>query len=52
MKKEQLVEECKKRNLDTSGKITDLKSRLKNNAEKQNSVEELFKKYDQDRSKK
>jgi DNA polymerase delta subunit 1 len=51
MKKEQLVEECKKRNLDTSGKITDLKSRLKNNAEKQNSVEDLFKKYDQDRSK-
>ena len=51
MKKEQLVEECKKRNLDTSGKITDLKSRLKNNAEKQNSVEDLFKKYEQDRSK-
>jgi hypothetical protein len=25
--------------------------RLKNDAEKQNSVEELFKKYDQDRSK-
>src|SRR6056300_1265566 len=51
MKKEQLVEECKKRNLDTTGKITDLKLRLKNDTEKQNSVEELFKKYDQDRSK-
>ena len=51
MKKDELVEECKKRNLDTSGKITDLKSRLKNNTEKQNSVEDLFKKYEQDRSK-
>tara|TARA_R110001632_G_scaffold192963_2_gene313834 strand:- start:132 stop:581 length:450 start_codon:yes stop_codon:yes gene_type:complete len=51
MKKEQLVEECEKRNLDTSGKITDLKSRLKNSTEKQNSVEDLFKKYEQDRSK-
>src|SRR6056300_1569954 len=51
MKKEQLVEECKKRNLDTTGKITDLKSRLKNNLEKQKSVADLFKKYEQDRSK-
>lgn len=51
MKKDELVEECKKRNIDTSGKITDLKSRLKNNTEKQNSVEDLFKKYEQDRSK-
>jgi DNA polymerase delta subunit 1 len=51
MKKDELVEECKKRNLDPSGKITDLKSRLKNNTEKQNSVEDLFKKYEQDRSK-
>jgi len=51
MKKDELVEECKKRNLDTSGKITDSKSRLKNNTEKQNSVEDLFKKYEQDRSK-
>ena len=51
MKKEQLVEECKKRNLASDGTIVELKQRLKSNAEKQNSVEDLFKKYDQDRSK-
>jgi DNA polymerase delta subunit 1 len=51
MKKEQLIEECKKRNLDTTGTIPDLKSRLKNNLEKQKSVADLFKKYEQDRSK-
>src|SRR6056300_1647793 len=51
MKKEQLMEECKKRNLDTTGTIPDLKSRLKNNLEKQKSVADLFKKYEQDRSK-
>jgi DNA polymerase delta subunit 1 len=43
MKKEQLIEECKKRNLDTTGTIPDLKSRLKNNLEKQKSVADLFK---------
>jgi len=32
-------EPLKKRNLDTSGKLTDLKSRLENNMDKQNSVE-------------
>ena len=48
MKKEQLIEECKKRNLDTTGTIPDLKSRLKNNLEKQKSVADLFKKYEQD----
>src|SRR5210317_543278 len=51
MKKDQLMEECKKRNLDTTGTIPDLKSRLKNNLEKQKSVADLFKKYEQDRSK-
>jgi DNA polymerase delta subunit 1 len=51
MKKDQLMEECKKRNLDTTGTILDLKSRLKNNLEKHKSVADLFKKYEQDRSK-
>jgi len=48
MKKGELVEECKKRNIDFNGTIVDLKQRLKTDAVKQNSIEDLFKKYEQD----
>lgn len=44
MKKEQLIEECRKRNLDTSGTVTELKARMKG---KHSSVEDLFKNYTQ-----
>jgi len=44
MKKGELVEECKKRNIDFNGTIVDLKQRLKTDAVKQNSIEDLFKK--------
>ena len=52
MKKAELVEECKKRNIDFDGTIVDLKQRLKLNVEKANSIEDLFKRYEQDTSKK
>jgi DNA polymerase delta subunit 1 len=51
MKKDELVEECKKRNLDSSGKVADLKNRLKMSLEKENSIEDLFKKYERSKSK-
>lgn len=51
MKKDELVEECKKRNLDSSGKVADLKNRLKMSLEKENSIEDLFKKYEHSKSK-
>ena len=51
MKKGELVEECKKRNITSDGTIIELKQRLKSTVEKANSIEDLFKKYDQDRSK-
>ena len=51
MKKGELVEECKNRNLASDGTIIELKQRLKSNLEKANSIEDLFKKYEQDRSK-
>jgi DNA polymerase delta subunit 1 len=51
MKKGELVEECKNRNLASDGTIVELKQRLKSNLEKANSIEDLFKKYEQDRSK-
>ena len=51
MKKDELVEECKKRNLDSSGKVADLKTRLKMSLEKENSIEDLFKKYERSKSK-
>jgi len=43
-----LLRECKKRNIDFNGTIVDLKQRLKTDAVKQNSIEDLFKKYEQD----
>ena len=49
MKKDQLIEECKKMGLDSSGKVTELKERLKiaiKENEKGQSVEELFKNYE------
>lgn len=45
MKKDQLVEECKKMGLDESGTMTELRSRIKGVREKHNSVEDLFKNY-------
>jgi DNA polymerase delta subunit 1 len=49
MKKADLVEECKRRGLDFEGTIPDLKLRIKNAREE--SVEDLFKKYEQEQSK-
>ena len=46
MKKDQLMEECRKRELDDSGKVAELKERLKE-ASKTESIEDLFKKYNQ-----
>lgn len=43
MKKGELVEECKNRNLASDGTIVELKQRLKSNLEKANSIEDLFK---------
>ena len=47
MKKDQLVEECKRLKLDQSGNMTELRARIKGMREKQNSVEDLFKNYTQ-----
>ena len=47
MKKEQLVEECKRLHLDESGNMNELRTRIKGVREKQNSVEDLFKNYTQ-----
>ena len=49
MKKEQLVEECKKMGLDDSGKATELRERIK--GARTGSIEDLFKKYEQSTSK-
>ena len=52
MKKADLVEECKRLGLETSGTIPDLKLRIKNvRAPREESVEDLFKKYEQNSSK-
>ena len=51
MKKEQLVEECKKQGLDDTGKVADLRERLKQKRQKENSVEDLFKNYEQSMNK-
>jgi DNA polymerase elongation subunit (family B) len=45
MKKEQLVEECKRLGLDESGKVAELRERIKE-ARQGPSVADLFKKYD------
>jgi DNA polymerase delta subunit 1 len=51
MKKEQLMEECKRKGLDDSGKVAELRDRLKDARQRENSVEDLFKKYAQDTNK-
>tara|TARA_R110000803_G_scaffold196909_1_gene260355 strand:+ start:1119 stop:3941 length:2823 start_codon:yes stop_codon:yes gene_type:complete len=49
MKKEQLIEECKKLGLDDSGKVTELRERIKGS--RTESIEDLFKKYEQSTNK-
>jgi DNA polymerase delta subunit 1 len=51
MKKEELIEECRKQGLDDNGKVADLRERLKQKRQKENSVEDLFKKYEQSMTK-
>ena len=51
MKREQLIEECQKNNLDDTGKVAELRERLKLHRQKQNSVEDLFKNYEQSMNK-
>ena len=46
MKKDQLIEECKKRGLDESGNVSDLKGRIKE--ARSQSLENIFKQYEQD----
>jgi len=50
MKKDQLIDECKKLGLDTSGKVAELRERLKA-ATRSESVEDIFKKYERDTNK-
>src|SRR5210317_426619 len=50
-KKEELIEECRKQGLDDTGKVADLRERLKQKRQKENSVEDLFKKYEQSMTK-
>ena len=50
MKKEQLVDECKKLGIDPDGKVAELRLRIKE-ATREKSVEDLFKKYTQDNNK-
>jgi DNA polymerase delta subunit 1 len=47
MKKDQLVEECQRCNLDGTGKVADLKERIKAYRDRKNSVDDLFKTYEQ-----
>lgn len=49
MKKDQLMEECRKMGLDDTGKMSDLRERIK--GARSNSVEDIFKKYTQDSNK-
>tara|TARA_B100000073_G_scaffold348339_1_gene366515 strand:- start:822 stop:3662 length:2841 start_codon:yes stop_codon:yes gene_type:complete len=51
MKREQLIEECQKNNLDDTGKVAELRDRIKMFRQKQNSVEDLFKSYAQSNDK-
>ena len=46
MKKEQLIEECKKLNIETDGKVADLRQRIKTTREDKVSIDHLFKNYD------
>jgi DNA polymerase delta subunit 1 len=50
MKKDQLIDECKKLGLDTTGKVAELRERLKA-ATRSESVEDIFKKYERDTNK-
>lgn len=47
MKREQLIEECQKNNLDDTGKVAELRDRIKAFRQRQNSVDDLFKNYEQ-----
>jgi DNA polymerase delta subunit 1 len=52
MKKSELIEECKKLGLDETGKVAELRERLKASREvKEESIEDLFKNYEQGISK-
>jgi DNA polymerase delta subunit 1 len=51
MKREQLIEECQKNNLDDTGKVAELRDRIKAFRKRQNSVDDLFKNYEQSISK-
>jgi DNA polymerase delta subunit 1 len=52
MKKDELVAECKRLGLDESGTLVILRGRLKESRmKKQQSVEDLFKNYEQSTSK-
>jgi DNA polymerase delta subunit 1 len=51
MKKDELIEECRKQGLDDTGKVADLRERLKQKRQKENSVEDLFKNYEQSMNK-
>jgi len=50
MKKEQLIEECKKLGLDDTGKVAELRERIKE-ASRPESIEDVFKKYEQNTNK-
>src|SRR5210317_987691 len=48
MKKEQLVEECKRLGLEDTGKVAEMRERIKESrAKKQDSIQDLFKNYEQ-----
>jgi DNA polymerase delta subunit 1 len=49
MKKDQLIEECKKRGLDESGNVSDLKGRIKE--ARSHSLVNIFKQYEQNSNK-
>jgi DNA polymerase delta subunit 1 len=51
MKKEELIEECRKQGLNDTGKVADLRERLKQKRQRENSVEDLFKNYEQSMNK-
>ena len=49
MKKSDLIEECKRLGLDFEGKNAELKDRIKNaRVQREESVEDIFKKYEQE----
>lgn len=46
MKKDQLIAECERLELETTGKVADLKLRIKEVYERQNSLDDVFKNFD------